>query len=44
MRRQLRHFLAFLLLMQIATLGGDIERILQFAHGETPWILTALWG
>jgi len=30
--------------MQIAALGGDIERILQFAHGETPWGLTALFG
>jgi len=30
--------------MQIAALGGDIERVLQFAHGEkTPWILTALF-
>ena len=29
--------------MQIAALGGDVERVLQFAHGETPWILTALF-
>jgi len=28
--------------MQITALGGDVERVLQFAHGETPWILTAL--
>ena len=41
MHRQLRHFLTLLLhhqrlplLMQIAALGGDIERVLQFAHGE----------
>ena len=41
MRRQLRHLLTlllhhqrFLLLMQIAALGGDVERILQFAHGK----------
>ena len=32
------------LLMQITALSGDVERILQFAHGETPWVLTALWG
>ena len=28
--------------MQITALGGDVERVLQFAHGETPWVLTAL--
>jgi len=30
--------------MQIAALGGDVERVLQFAHGETPWALTVLFG
>ena len=41
MHRQLRHLLTLLLhhqrlplLMQIAALGGDVERVLQFAHGE----------
>ena len=41
MYRQLRHLLTLLLhhqrfplLMQIATLGGDVERVLQFAHVE----------
>jgi len=40
MHRQLRHLLTLLLhhqrlplLMQVAALGGDIERVLQFAHG-----------
>ena len=49
MQRQLRHLLTLLLhyqrfplLMQIAALGGDIERVLQFAHVGTPWILTVL--
>jgi len=27
--------------MQIAALGGDIERVLQFAHGKTPWVFTS---
>jgi len=51
MHRQLRHLLTLLLhhqrlplLMQIAALGGDVERILQFTHGEAPWGLTALFG
>ena len=42
MHRQLRHFLTLLLhhqrlplLMQVAALGGDVERVLQFTHGET---------
>ena len=30
--------------MQIAALGGDVERILQFTHGEAPWGLTVLLG
>jgi len=30
--------------MQIAALGGDVERVLQFAHGEAPWVLAALFG
>ena len=41
MHRQLRHLLTLLLhhqrlplLMQIAALGSDIERVLQFAHEE----------
>ena len=41
MHRQLRHLLTLLLhnqrlplLMQITALGGDVERVLQFAHGE----------
>ena len=29
--------------MQITALGGDVEHVLQFAHGETPWGLTVLW-
>jgi len=28
--------------MQITALSGDVERVLQFAHGETPGILIAL--
>ena len=39
MHRQLRHLLTLLLhhqrfplLMQIAALGGDVERVLQFSH------------
>ena len=51
MHRQLRHLLTLLLhhqrlplLMQIAALGGDIQRVLQFAHEKTPWILTAVFG
>ncbi len=50
MYRQLRHLLTLLLhhqrfplLMQIATLGGDVERVLQFAHEEAPWGLTVLF-
>jgi len=42
MHRQLRHLLTLLLhhqrlplLMQIAALRGNVERVLQFAHGET---------
>ena len=49
MHRQLRHLLTLLLhhqclplLMQIAALGGNVERVLQFVHGEAPWGLTAL--
>jgi len=49
MHRQLRYLLTLLLyhqrfpfLMQIAALGGDVECVLQFAHGEAPWILTAV--
>lgn len=41
MHRQLRHLFTLLLhhqrlplLMQIAALGGNVERVLQFAHGE----------
>ena len=30
--------------MQITALGGDIERVLQFAHGEAPCGLTVLLG
>lgn len=51
MHRQLRHLLALLLhhqrlplLMQVAALSGDIERVLQFAHVGTSWKLTALLG
>ena len=44
MHRQLRHFFAFLLygllnhqrfplFVQITALGGDVERVLEFAHG-----------
>ena len=44
MHRQLRHFFAllrygllnhqrFALFVQIAALGGDVERVLEFAHG-----------
>jgi hypothetical protein len=28
--------------MQIAALSGNVERVLQFSHGETPWGLTVL--
>ena len=50
MHRQLRHLLTLLLhhqrlplFMQITALGGDVERILQFAHGKAPWGLTVLF-
>ena len=51
MHRQLRHLLTLLLyhqrfpfLMQIAALGGDVECVLQFAHGEGSWGLTVVFG
>ena len=53
MHRQLRHFFAlllygllnhqrFALFMQITALGGDVERVLEFAHGGFLLVLTAL--
>ena len=34
----LLHHQRFPLLMQITALGGDVERVLQLTHGETPWV------
>ena len=50
MHRQLRYLLTLLLhhqrlplLMQIAALGSDIKRILQFAHGKLLGFFTSFW-